>query len=149
MWNHFVNMAEMVKIHWIIMGDLNVIGAEWEKQGGILTSAQNIGELQHFLVSVPLVDIGFVGNTFTWMNKRFDGVLVKERLDRVLANFEWLRSFSSASLFHEFFRGSDHSSIILDFADEVKRRRKAPFCYEASWAFQDGCVDVISDAWVQ
>ena len=89
------------------MGDLNVIGAVWEKYGGREVQPAKIRELQDFLADSSLMDIGFKGNVFTWINKRFDGVLVKERIDRVLANVEWLNSFPNTEVIHELFHRSD------------------------------------------
>lgn len=39
-----------------------------------------------FVHSNALIDLGFVGNKFTWSNHRTESDNIRERLDRCLAN---------------------------------------------------------------
>lgn len=41
-----------------------------------------------------LLDLGFNGPIYTWSNRRHEGLLIQERLDRVLANPAWLGMLS-------------------------------------------------------
>ena len=47
-----------------------------------------------------LVDLGFVGQQFTWCNGRFSENGTKLRLKRIVANEEWMRHFPDARVFH-------------------------------------------------
>ena len=105
-------------------------------------------ELQSFLTEVSIVEVGFTGNPFTWNNRRFNGVLVKERIDRVIVNLNWLHKFPNALVNHETFRGSDHYPIILNFGMQ-QRRRDPPLCYEVGWNDQAECQEIIAKCWNQ
>lgn len=146
MWAYFRNMADSFNYPWIIVGDLNVIGVVREKSGGKLVQPVKIKELHDFLSDSPMLDIGFKGNVFTWMNKRFDGVQVKEILDRRLVNVEWTQAFPDADYLHETFRSSDHYPIVIRL-EGPKVRRKTPFRFKANWLSHERNKEVISRVW--
>jgi len=60
-----------------------------------------------------LLDLGFNGPIYTWSNRRHEGLLIQERLDRVLANPAWNALFPSAAVFHLPAISSDHAPILL------------------------------------
>lgn len=53
--------------------ELNVISAAWEKSEGNKVTFAKTNELQDLLSENPLFEVSFRGNTFTWLNKRFNG----------------------------------------------------------------------------
>lgn len=131
MWLRFKNLVASIDYPWAIIGDLNVIAEEWEKSGGKEVICAKIKELQYFLSEVPMMDVAFKGNTFIWYNRKINGDLIKERIDRVLANVEWVNAFPNAYVIHETFWESDYCPIILDFG-LVRNNKKVPFRYEAN-----------------
>ncbi|KAI5661665.1 hypothetical protein M9H77_20988 [Catharanthus roseus] len=50
------------------------------------------------LENCNLVDLDFSGHKFTWLNKRFGGQLIMERLDLAFCNLTWLQIFSMQRL---------------------------------------------------
>ena len=42
---------------------------------------------------VGTVDVGYVGNRYTWQHNQDKGTLIKERLDRSIASLFWLQSY--------------------------------------------------------
>lgn len=75
-----------------------------------------------------------------------EGGLIKERLDRVLVNMEWMEEFSNMHVINLPAMGFDHSPIIVntDYKD-VKSVRK--FKFKASWLIVDDCEGVIRKGW--
>lgn len=63
----------------------------------------NFGRMQQFwnmINSCGFIDLGFNGPEFTWCNKREPQVRVWERLDRALANAEWIRLYEDFKVQH-------------------------------------------------
>ena len=58
------------------------------------------------------VDLGFSGLTFTWHGRHW-GELIWERLDRGVANFEWLAQFPIGRVRHLSCFTSNHKLILL------------------------------------
>ena len=139
-------MPKHTTLSWAIIGYLNVICASWEKFGGSKVSLAKTSELHIFLTENALVEVNFQGNVFTWYNRSYDGVWVKERLDRVITNVEWLYWYPNSVVVHESFRGSDHCPIIL-FSDPKRRKPKIPFRFEAGWNEIDECREIINKEW--
>jgi hypothetical protein len=74
-----------------------------------------------------LHDLGFEGDVFTWRNKQTTrNTHIRERLDRAVANFEWLESFplvhvKNGDPFH-----SDHRPVVISTEEEHVGRRQNP-----------------------
>ncbi|XP_026422703.1 uncharacterized protein LOC113318700 isoform X1 [Papaver somniferum] len=98
-WDELEAIAEFGKTGHMVMGDLNTIGARNEKAGGKEPSANQLQELKDVMDQCGLIDLGANGPKFTWNNKRPGLANIKERLDHVLANEEWCKSFKNAQGF--------------------------------------------------
>ncbi|TXG60478.1 hypothetical protein EZV62_015051 [Acer yangbiense] len=61
-----------------------------------------------------LLDMGYVGNKYTWSSTRFKGDLIQEKLDRALCCLEWRTTFPDAIVLHKEWVGSDHKAIVID-----------------------------------
>lgn len=60
------------------------------------------------------VDPGFTGPEFTWHGRRHSHQ-VWERLDRGVANYDWIARFPTTTIFHLHCYTSDHQPISLMF----------------------------------
>lgn len=69
-----------------------------------------------------------------------------ERLDRVVANAEWSRSYQRAQCIHGLPIGSDNAPIVLRF-DSLERKGRKSFRVEAMWFEKPEVYDVIKRAW--
>lgn len=61
-----------------------------------------------------LVDHGFYGPKYTWSNGRGLCSIVWKRLDRGLANDQWLEMFPAATVSHLASTGLDHNPLLLE-----------------------------------
>ena len=75
-----------------------------------------------------LMDLGYVGDKFTWRGKRAGG-LVLERLDRVVASNGWFSRFPGSKVQHHHTYSSDHKAILVK-PDGILPRPNRPFKFE-------------------
>ena len=85
-----------------------------EEKQGRLPKAQNLmQEFRSVLLHCGLIDLGFIGNRFTWNNSREGDAYVHLRLDRACAMLEWQEIFPQAQVCHLIASYSDHIPILL------------------------------------
>ena len=95
-----------------------------------------------------LIDMGFVGQQFTWCNGRLGEQRTLVRLDRMVANEEWLNLFPEAKVYHRAMAASDHCLLSLSLRMRgPKRVVKRRFMFEEMWTREESCRDVIESAW--
>uniref|UniRef100_A0A803NWR9 Reverse transcriptase n=1 Tax=Cannabis sativa TaxID=3483 RepID=A0A803NWR9_CANSA len=131
---------------WMIIGDLNVIGGVEEKKGGSKANWNDFRWLSDFLFRTGSIDIGYKGGKFTWQNKRFNGGLIRERLDRAVSSLDWIGIFPKACVTNLPITCSDHAPIILDSEQESFKGFR-PFRFYEAWCRESSCRDTILRAW--
>ena len=100
-----------------------------------------------FVQTNALVDLGFVGNNFTWSNHRYGRANIKERLDRGLANQGWMFLFPNSLISHFLVANSDHCPILLSTSGSYQNLHK-PFRFEAFWTRDQASHSVVAEAWL-
>ncbi|KAK3033681.1 hypothetical protein RJ639_034560 [Escallonia herrerae] len=98
---------------WLGIGDFNEILAISDKRGGRPYASPSHGGFPSVMLEKGLVDLGFSGNPFTWMNKRPLLANIRERLDRGLGNPQWRILFPNVTIKHLLAILSDHNPICL------------------------------------
>ncbi|KAJ1405731.1 hypothetical protein SESBI_25644 [Sesbania bispinosa] len=83
---------------------------------------------------------------FTWFGNPRNGMVTKEKLDRVLVNWPWRSLFQNALSMALPPTSFDHSPIVLWY--EPKSSHPTQFKYEAFWEENEGCQDTIKEGWV-
>ncbi|KAF8095652.1 hypothetical protein N665_0327s0008 [Sinapis alba] len=73
---------------WFIIGDLNEITGNHEKEGGTLRSAGSFLPFNNMIRDMGLLEFPARGNKMSWQGRR-KKVIVHCRLDRALATEEW------------------------------------------------------------
>ena len=92
------------------------------------------------------MDLGFVGNPFTWCNNRQDYATIKERLDRGLASLDWVHLYPEFSFTHLSTSISDHNPIYFN-TNTKSSFLPRPFKFEEFWTLNPSCGLVIVVAW--
>ncbi|XP_021810130.1 uncharacterized protein LOC110753525 [Prunus avium] len=131
LWKNLSIIAASWNLPWVVCGDFNDILFEDEKFGKLSGKSRGFKDWfdQH-----GLIDLGFLGPKFTWVNKRDGGDFVMKRLDRVICNKEWRVLFPEAFVTHLPRRCSDHSPLLISLiSDKIPAAELKPFRFEAMW----------------
>ncbi|GLU24163.1 hypothetical protein SLE2022_401190 [Rubroshorea leprosula] len=148
LWQELSAMANIIQGPWMIIGDFNDVVDQSEKFGGNEISQTRARAYLDCLNYCNMVDLGFIGNRFTWANMWFSNQLIRERLDRAWANPDWKLSFPEASLFHLPRTHSDHCPILLDLNPSCPRSGSRPFRLENFWIEHPDFQNIIHQVWV-
>lgn len=117
-WQLLKSLNAECNMPWVVFGDFNEIMYLYEKLGGVEREARQMEAFQDCMNKCGLVDLGFVGQKFTWCNGRDNDSKTKLRLDRMVANEEWLKHFSDARVFHTAMSISNHCLLKLKLSNK-------------------------------
>lgn len=131
----------------MILGDFNSILSSIEKCGGRDFGSSSHNDFADFVHSNALVDLGFVGNKFTRSNHRLRRANIKERLDRGLANHNWVHLFPNSLINHFPATRSNHCPLLLSTIGTYRNIPK-PFRFEAFWVRDNSSHSVVAKAWL-
>lgn len=97
-----------------------------------------------------LLDLGFIGNRYTWSHRCDMATRIAARLDRALCCDEWRRTFASATVRNLSQAHSDHCPVLLKLGG-VRRRRLGDqlFCFQEAWLLHPEFSEWIEKEWVR
>ena len=126
------------------MGDFNYIVNEEEQLGGNRGGSSATNYLKELLFELNTVDLGYLGNKYTWARGIWGKASIKRRLDRGVAIISWRLAYPRATITHLGAIKSDHAPILMDTNSSEKFAHR-PF--EAVWLRDERCSAVIEEAW--
>ncbi|XP_056859988.1 uncharacterized protein LOC130508476 [Raphanus sativus] len=130
---------------WILTGDFNEMVDQSEKSGGAERSEKEGLEFRQLLSNWGLWDIKHKGDFLSWAGRRING-LVQCRLDRSVANQQWLECFPQATIYYLKRVCSDHSPILTSL-DGMQWKKRATFKYDHRWTKREGFIEVVNQGW--
>lgn len=145
-WTLLRSLRENQNQPWLCFGDFNEILYAFEKMG---RRGCNISEMTAFLHTCTFCnpeDMSASGVKYTWTNGRRGEENVKKRLDRFLANPDWLELHPGASFQNLARIASDHSPIICRLVPLVKKKNRI-FRFENMWLRDETIHEVVREAW--
>lgn len=104
---------------WLVCGDFNTVVYSWEKAGGNRVDQNSALEFLEFMEINNLADMGYTGSTFNWFNKRYGNARIYSRLDRVLANEEFMDLGFNINNSHLNKSASDHAPILIELKSDL------------------------------
>ena len=96
------------------------------------------------------LDLGWRGVPFTWDNKQHEDSNVKARLDRALANNDFMQLFEYITIKHISSVASDHCYVLVELRHDHPNRWPAtqrPFRYENVWQTHADYDKLVMDSW--
>lgn len=91
--------------------------------------------------------MGYQGECFTWEKSRGTDWWIQERLDRGLANKEWVELFPSAIVKVMEVSTSDHFPLYLALNRQVFMPKVHRFRFENMWVKEDDCRNLVLECW--
>ena len=89
------------------------------------------------------MDLGFVGNRFTWFKNYQNGGAVWERLDRAVCTTDWFNLFL-ATKFRTLVGGSSNQNPILILPEGLEVKPQRPWRFEQLWLEDEGYHDTVA-----
>ncbi|GKA76547.1 putative non-LTR retroelement reverse transcriptase, partial [Tanacetum coccineum] len=132
---------------WLICGDFNEIldMEEHSLHDSTATIPEGMSDFQDLVNYCELVDLSYQGPKYTWCNKRKDDLICK-KLDRVLANQEWLNHYTQSYCVFESGGCSDHNRCRLYMKEEAVRVKR-PFKFSNVLVSHAGYMNTIKEKW--
>ncbi|XP_074271262.1 uncharacterized protein LOC141595191 [Silene latifolia] len=144
LWSHLINLKPLVN-KWLILGDFNVIRDISEKIGGTLPDLADIMDFNSCLYQCEVEDLTSSGCDFSWNNKQLPESRVWTKLDRAMANVQWLTHFPATSA-HFLEPGvSDHSPVVVTIFEDPCR--KSRFSFLNCWLDHSDYDNIVHEAW--
>ena len=115
-WDLLCLLNRRFDLPWLYAEDFNEIVSGLEKLGGSSRSQVQMQLFREAIDECGFLDLGLLGSQFTWQKHFSNGHSIWERLDRCLANNDWLIKFAGSKVHHLHCSTSDHNPlwIVLD-----------------------------------
>lgn len=138
-------------VFWLIVGDFNEILNSHEKCRGRPKCYGAISAFHFAIDECGLMDMGFRGDCFTWVNYREGGDTILEWLDRYFCNMTWHNLFSNNAIHHLYFSLSDHRPVVVHFwvgptYSQCSKNNIPRF--EEVWEQHSDSSNVVTTSWV-
>ena len=146
-WDLLCLLNRRFDLPWLYVEDFNEIVSGLEKLGGSSRSQVQMQLFREAIDECGFLDLGLSGSQFTWQKHFSNGHSIWERLDRCLANNDWLIKFAGSKVHHLHCSTSDHNPlwIVLDGIETTRPFK--PFCLEEMWLSDRGCDETIEAVW--
>ena len=149
LWENLAKVAELHSKPWIIVGDFNEPLVEADKFGGKPVSINRSLLFKDCLDKCNMVDMGFSGSRYTWINRREINNLIQERIDRVFMNPSWCLLYPNAKVSHLTRCHSDNCPILLETNPSRQLHLPRPFKFQSFWLSDPSFPNVVKQAWQQ
>ncbi|XP_075659257.1 uncharacterized protein LOC142629162 [Castanea sativa] len=147
-WNKLRLINTRHDLPWLCARDFNEITRSSEKLGGNNRSQAQMQLFRNVIDECRFLDLGYVGDQFTWRKHFVDGHSLWERLDSGLANHEWFMKFRGSKIHHLHSNSSDHSPmwITMDGLDIPSFAK--PFRFKEMWLSDHECSNIVEAVWL-
>lgn len=143
LWDELQAINESISGSWSVAGDFNTVLYDFEKCGGAPINYSSCMAFSSCLDQCSLRDLGFKGPQFTWSRGG-----LKERLDRVVCNQEWLTQFKDSSMVNLPLPSSDHCGLWLKLSTNFSgRQRLSYFKFLGPWLEYPGFKVQLEKSW--
>ena len=88
-----------------------------------------------------------MGTDFTWCNMQEGENRIQLRIDRALANTEWIGKFEGVRVYHLVDSTSKHCALFLTNSPPQRASNTKRFHFEALWTKNEECRNIIESFW--
>lgn len=129
------------------MGDFNEVISQADKRGGRKVRDRGPHSVSNLINACELIDLGFMGPSFTWTNSREREKNIMERLDRVWSNREWQLIFTDAQVQHLPKTHSNHHPLNLILEETKFKKKEVQGRFQLAWATHQDFRRLVEDTW--
>ncbi|KAK8971847.1 hypothetical protein V6N11_075672 [Hibiscus sabdariffa] len=145
-WANLQNFRHCSTVKWCIIGDINIVANQNDKDGGAPINRSHAQWFLDFMDVSGLIELPIKGGMFTWSNLRCDDDAIAEKLDKIFISSDWSLAYPKAIGVLEAAVASDHNPIIL-ILDGMRKKRKKTFKFESQWLLEEECFTSVREAW--
>lgn len=145
LWTRILRFQQDRSSPWCCLGDFNELLSHFEKEGVRPHFPGRAEIFRDFLNTSGLMDFDLKGCSFTWASNPRNGIVTREKLDRILMNWPCRQMFPNAIGTALPAITSDHSPILLHIFP--KERSGKSFNYEVFWDEHSECSDIVHLGW--
>ena len=131
---------------WVILGDFNALRFPSDKVGGDNHWPPHMDNFGQCINANELDDLKYTGCHFTWSNKQDPSHVVTTKIDRVLVNEQWIKSFVHSNAHFHPPGISDHSPAVVFLHPSIGKFNK-PFKFFNFLADHPKFLDVVQQVW--
>ena len=146
-WRLLAFLHSQFQLPWLCLGDFSEILLVNEKVGGITRPQQQMESFRNVVNFCSFLDLGYVGTNFTWCNMQEGENRIQFRIDRALANTEWIGNFEGARVYHLVDSTSDHCALFFTNSPPQHVSNAKRFHFEALWSKNEECRNIIESSW--
>jgi hypothetical protein len=146
-WELLRNLRDMSDLPWCIIGNFNDLLSQEDKRGIHPHPNWLCNGFRSAVSDCDLSDILLEGYPFTWIKSRGSPHVIEERLDRAMADSNWLLYFPNVQLTNLLASHSDHSPILLQTSPMVRNGKTYSFRFENSWLKEEDINEVVEEGW--
>ncbi|MBA0729118.1 hypothetical protein Golax_020420, partial [Gossypium laxum] len=96
---------------------------------------------RRMLEECQLNDVGFEGSWFTWERGNLPETNIQERLDRGVANTDWITLFPEVKVQHLVHSFSDHCPLLINTRRYEEQLGNNNFKFEAWWSLEESFIN--------
>jgi hypothetical protein len=148
MWEILQRLKTRSTDPWIVIGDFNEAMWQYEHFSETKRGEKQMADFREVLEWCGLRDVGFSGVPWTYNNNKPGSRNVKVRLDRGVANQDWLNRFFDAAVIHLTSPCSDHCPLLLQVQrEEFSSSSGRQQYYEIMWEREASLGEQIQQVW--
>ncbi|KAJ9535674.1 hypothetical protein OSB04_un001171 [Centaurea solstitialis] len=131
---------------WVLMGDFNAMLFPHDGFGGCSRRKACMEDFYHCVEDIEVLDVTYTGIHYTWIQKPKGGDGLHRKLDRIMANTDFMDLFNGTSvMFHP--QGiSDHALGILSI-DVGLRKKSKGFKFDNFMADDENFIRIVENEW--
>jgi endonuclease/exonuclease/phosphatase family metal-dependent hydrolase len=146
-WDLLRELRDMSVLPWCVVGDFNDLLSQEDKRGLHPHPNWLCNGFRSAVGDCDLTDIHLEGYPYTWAKSIGTPHIIEERLDRAMANSEWLVMYPETKLVNIITSHSDHNPILLHTSPATRNWNNYTFRFENGWLKEDDIGEVVKEGW--
>ncbi|XP_042972834.1 uncharacterized protein LOC122304641 [Carya illinoinensis] len=134
---------------WLVTRDFNIIANDGERRGGRPGSVVAMEEFNSWIHNCGLMELKYLGKSYSWCNGHAGNSRSWARLDRSLVDQQFLGAFLDSVMRYLPRTSSDHAPMVISFVKSFEGNGPAPFRFQQMWVDHVDFVRCVREAWDQ